>query len=90
MNTMIVPCIAPNTLYNSALITPPGATLLPSSASSIGPTNGIACPSYAIDQRIVAIRQNPKNRNASPQNPYCMPMTLWSVEKTYVRQKLCA
>src|SRR4029453_414118 len=33
------------------------------------------------------IRQKPKRRNRRPVIAYWMPMTLWSVEKTYLRQK---
>ncbi len=50
--------------------------------------NGIGSPGYASCQRISIIRQNPKNRKASPVTAYWMPMTLWSTEKTYLRQKL--
>src|ERR1041385_688061 len=32
-------------------------------------------------------RQKPKKRNSRPVTAYWMPMTLWSVENTYWRQK---
>ena len=33
------------------------------------------------------ISEKPKRRNRRPVMAYWMPMTLWSVEKTYLRQK---
>ena len=42
---------------------------------------------YAICQRMAAMSRNPKNMNSSAVMPYWMPMTLWSVEKMYLRMK---
>ncbi len=47
---------------------------------------GTASPGWAICQRIRSIRQKPMNMKSSAVMPYCMPMTLWSVEKMYFRQ----
>ena len=51
------------------------------------PMSGSALPGKASCQRISIISQKPKNRNSSPVTAYWMPITLWSVEKTYLRQK---
>ena len=32
------------------------------------------------------IKQNPKNRKHNADSPYWIPIVLWSVEKTYLRQ----
>ena len=65
----------------------PLAATSPKIAASSGPTTGTASPGWAICQRMTSIRQNPKNRKHRAVMPYWMPMTLWSVEKTYVLQK---
>ena len=48
-----------------------------------------APPAYKIMdvQPGSSIRQKPKSRNSRPVTAYWMPITLWSVEKTYLRQK---
>ena len=59
--------------------------MVPSDFSNNGPTSGTGWPGCAICQRIISIKQNPKNKKHSAVNPYCNPITLWSVEKTYLR-----
>src|SRR4051812_31406327 len=51
------------------------------------PISGSARPGKASCQRISITRQKPNKRNSRPVNAYWMPMTLWSVENTYWRQK---
>src|SRR6185295_7935914 len=62
----------------------------PSSACNRPPRIGNGLNGYASCQRITIIRQKPKNRNISAVKPYWQPMTLWSVEKMYLRQKGCS
>src|SRR5262245_39427461 len=62
---------------------PPGIRASPSKL----PMSGSALPGKASCQRISITRQKPKNRNTRPVTAYQMPMTLWSVENTYLRQK---
>ena len=38
-------------------------------------------------KRIIIIKQKPKNRKTSALIPYWIPIVLWSVAKTYLRQK---
>ena len=61
---------------------PPGMRASPSSL----PIQGRTRPGKASCQRISIIRQKPKKRNTRPVTAYCMPITLWSTEKTYFRQ----
>ena len=60
----------------------------PTIFSISGPNNGTGNPGCAICQRISSIRKNPNSMKHSAVKPYWMPMTLWSVEKIYLLQKL--
>ena len=64
-----------------------GADSGPKSDCSKFPTIGIVWSGYAMDQRIIIIRANPKSMKSRDITPYWMPMTLWSVEKIYFCQK---
>jgi len=59
---------------------------VPRTFSSKPPTSGIGTEGCAICQRIISIKQKPRNKKASEVMPYWIPMTLWSLEKMYVRQ----
>ena len=69
------------------LILPSGMRAGPEDMAEGVPDQRQGRPGYASCQRIIIIREKPKNRKMRPVMPYWMPMTLWSVEKMYFRQK---
>ena len=68
------------------VIFPSGIEPGPKMYGSNLPITGNCWPGYAICQRIIIIKQKPKNKNLRAVRTYWIPMTLWSVEKMYFRQ----
>src|SRR5262245_25374225 len=73
---MIVPCIVNSDVYAAGEITPPAP------GNSSRPTIGTGSPGRASCHRISIAITPPTARKARPRNRNCLPITLWSVEKT--------
>ena len=58
----------------------------PNIPSSVRIQGGMISPGWAMLQRMASMRMKPMARKSSPKKPYCAPMTLWSVLKTYFFQ----
>ena len=71
---MIEPCMVTSAKYCSGVIWPPGV-------------NGSFAAGQTRWMRINNDRAMPTNTEKSARNQYWMPMTLWSMLKTYLRMK---
>jgi hypothetical protein len=79
---MIVACIVKNALYVSGGITPSYM-----SGSGTQPMPGTAVSGQASSQRTSSARMPPTTNMPRPIARNCLPIILWSSEKTYVRRK---
>src|SRR5579883_1370413 len=80
--TMSEPCIVKSFEYSVGITTPW------ESDERRCPRTGMGWNGWAICQRMRIAKRPATRRKNRPVKRYCFPITLWSVEKTYLRRKL--